>query len=155
MNFLISGHRKHKLLSYDTDWIKDTVHSVLYTYKNTLSFVKGFSGMASGVDLWFCEACFELEIPYVACIPFEEQEETMDEVDAFYRRIHIQNACEVRKVKNSWMVEKCDCGIIVWDGNKGGTHNVFQQMIELKKPIHWINPHWKTLNTLTCANLKL
>lgn len=38
------------------------------------------------------------------------------------------------------MVEIIDYGIIVWDGNKGGTHNVFQQMIENKKGFVWINP---------------
>lgn len=38
------------------------------------------------------------------------------------------------------MVEKADTGLVVWDGNKGGTHNVFQQLVEKKKPFVWINP---------------
>lgn len=52
----------------------------------------------------------------------------------------VSTAASVRKVKNSWMVETSDMGIIVWDGNKGGTHNVLQQMVERKKPFFWINP---------------
>jgi hypothetical protein len=43
------------------------------------------------------------------------------------------------------MVEKCNYGIIVFDGNKGGTHNVFQQMVEKHKPFTWINPVWETM----------
>lgn len=100
----------------------------------------GYSGMASGVDLWFCNTCFQMGIPYVACIPFEEQADTMGEEERDYRQRLINGAVSVRAVKNSWMVEASDMGIIVWDGNKGGTHNVLQQMVERKKPFFWLNP---------------
>lgn len=96
--------------------------------------------MASGVDLWFCEACLALDIPYIACIPFDEQGETMEESEALLRSELIRQAGQVRKVKNSWMVEEAEMGIVVWDGNKGGTHNVVQQLIEKQKPFIWINP---------------
>jgi uncharacterized protein with von Willebrand factor type A (vWA) domain len=38
------------------------------------------------------------------------------------------------------LVEHCDIGIVIWDGNKGGTHNVLQQLVEKSKSFYWINP---------------
>ena len=73
MKVMISGHRKQKLLNYDCDWIRGEIKDKLLELKAENGFVKGYSGMASGIDLWFCEICKELDIPYVACIPFEEQ----------------------------------------------------------------------------------
>jgi uncharacterized phage-like protein YoqJ len=52
----------------------------------------------------------------------------------------LAGAVEIKKVKNSWMVEHCDTAIVVWDGNKGGTANVVQQLVEGKKNFYWINP---------------
>jgi len=102
--------------------------------------INKFTGMASGVDLWFCQSCHRLEIPYIACPPFEEQTLTIPASEIQLREWCFNNSAETWKIRNSAMVEKCDGGIIVWDGNKGGTHNVVQQMIEKKKPFTWINP---------------
>ncbi len=139
MKTLITGHRLHKLLSYDTDWIKLAIYEAFIT-----TFLKdttyGLSGMASGVDLWFCEELLNMHIPYAACIPFEGQEETMDDDSAILRANLITNAAEVLSIRNSAMVEKADAALVVFDGNKGGTHNVFQQLIEWNKPFVWINP---------------
>lgn len=140
MNLLITGHRKHKLENYDCEWIKDAITMVLMEAQTEYGFIRGYVGMASGVDLWFCESCRYLNIPYVACIPFEEQDKTMSKDDAEKRNELIKQSVEIKNVKNSWMVEQAQQGIVVWDGNKGGTHNVLQQLIENKKSFWWINP---------------
>ena len=138
MKCLITGHRLFKLQSYPLIWIKDTITDVIVENRHLISY--GYSGMASGVDLWFCNSCHGLGIPYAACIPFDEQADTMDETERVYRQSCINGAAQVIKMKNSLMVEKADMGIVVWDGNKGGTHNVVQQLIERNKPFIWINP---------------
>lgn len=145
MNVMVSGHRKEKLLSYDCEWIKEAIRNILFDLKSEKGYVKGYSGMASGVDLWFCEICKEWDIPYVACIPFEEQSDYMEDDDIILRDELIKTACERKDVRNSYMVEKCDTAIIVWDGNKGGTHNCLQQLVEAKKDFWWINPVKKTV----------
>jgi hypothetical protein len=96
--------------------------------------------MASGVDLWFCECCLTKGIPYLAYIPFEGQELLMSPEDAALRDTLINKSSKIKKIRNSAMVEDCEVAIVVWDGNKGGTHNCFQQLIEVKKDIWWINP---------------
>lgn len=140
MKVLITGHRIQKLTAYNCVKLYDMLHTVLRELKEKHGYIRGYAGMASGVDIWFCACCNSLAIPFVSCIPFDGQEDTMSEVDAELRKMLIEDAVEVRKVKNSWMVEECEMGIVIWDGNKGGTHNVVQQLIEKKKPFIWINP---------------
>ena len=140
MRLIVTGHREHKLIenNYDLDWIKDSIEQILIDlieYKPLC-----YSGMASGVDLYFCSFCKDLDIPYIACIPFEEQADSMSGLLRCVREELISGAKEIKYVKNSWMVGNCDTAIVVFDGNKGGTANVFQQLIEKKINFYWINP---------------
>ena len=136
MKALISGHRLFKLRSYSIEWIKDAIELSLFDLPISI----GLSGMASGVDLWFCQICLLHKIPYFACIPFAEQQDLVEEDEKELRLSLIQSASRKYEIRNSQMIEMVDCGIIVFDGNKGGTHNVLQQMVEKKKPFVWINP---------------
>lgn len=139
MKLLISGHRKSKLTNYSESAIVGCIFDCVANEVEN-NYVIGLSGMADGVDLWFCEILQSFKINYYACIPFEEQNEYMSECDAYLRDNLIKAAMKVYKIRNSEMINMADKGIIVWDGNKGGTHNVLQQMIENKKPFYWINP---------------
>lgn len=153
MKVLITGHRLEKLYNYDVAWIDRKLWEVMTDLQERHGFARGYSGMASGVDLWFAQWCVAKKIPFVACIPFEGQELQMNEPNRNLRKLLIESAAEVRNVKNSWMVEQCDMGIVVWDGNKGGTHNVVQQLVERKKGFWWMNPVSKVVYdcTQTCA----
>ena len=136
MKTLISGHRRFKLESYDIDWIKESIEETILDIPISI----GLSGMASGVDLWFCEICLRNNIPYFACIPFDEQQNLVEDYEKELRLNLIDKSSKILKIRNSQMIEKSDFGIIIFDGNKGGTHNVFQQMIENEKPFIWLNP---------------
>jgi len=144
MKTLITGHRLFKLENYDIDWIQWAIFDALEnTFLQNTAY--GLSGMASGVDLWFCDELATRHIPYAACIPFDGQEDTMDEMSKNDRARLINQASNVYKMRNSEMVERADAGLVVFDGNKGGTHNVFQQLIENDKPFVWINPVGKKI----------
>ena len=138
MKKLITGHRLFKLVNYDIEWIKFALEEALSDPEIPTSF--GYSGMASGVDLWFCQICLALGIPYEACVPFEDQQFEMEEDERQIRSELIRKANKLSYVRNRYMVEKAQGGIVVWDGNKGGTHNVVQQMVEARMPFWWINP---------------
>ena len=140
MRVIITGHREEKISNYFTPWIYNTLNNLIYTLHIDNGITLAYSGMASGVDLEFCKSCFMYHIPYIACVPFDEQEDYMTEEAKTERRVLLGAAKEIKKVKNSWMVEHAAAAIVVWDGNKGGTHNVLQQLIEKKIPFHWINP---------------
>lgn len=142
MKLMVTGHRKKKLEDngYDIFWIEDSISQILDEIQTLKLPLICYSGMADGIDLLFCGACNFLDIPYIACVPFDEQDEYMNDSDKWVRKMHLESAKEIKTVKNSWMVENCDTAIVVFDGNKGGTANVFQQLVEKKKNFYWINP---------------
>jgi len=140
MRIIITGHRTEKLSGYDLPWIQSAIDTALVEIKHKNNDLLAYAGMASGVDLHFCNSCILLGIPYIACVPFEGQENTMSPYDGDIRARLLKSAKEIKQVKNSWMVEHADVGIVVFDGNKGGTHNVFQQLVEKRINFYWINP---------------
>lgn len=140
MRIVITGHRTEKLAAYDIGWIQSAIDDALVELKANNAPLLAYCGMASGVDLYFCRSCILLGIPYIACVPFEGQENTMSVRDAEIREQLLKSAKEIKQVKNSWMVEHTDMGIIVWAGLKGGTHNVVEQFVSARKNFYWINP---------------
>lgn len=139
MKTLVTGHRLFKLECYDIDWIKWAIEeALLSTFLSSTTY--GLSGMASGVDLWFCQTCTELKIPFAACIPFEGQENCMEAAEKIARQKLLTLSAAVHYIKNSAMLARSDVGLVIWDGNKGGTHNVVQQLVENKMPFVWVNP---------------
>lgn len=139
MRLIVTGHRNEKLQTYDQNWIRLEL-TVLVRKLMNQGVNLAYSGMASGVDLWFCRACQVHNLPFIACVPFEEQSDYMSDEDKKWREICLKSAVQVMNVKNSWMVEHADIAIVVWDANKGGTHNVLQQLVENQKPFYWLNP---------------
>lgn len=137
MKTLISGHRKHKLEKYDVNWIEEAIETIVTLNPDII----GLSGMADGIDLLYCQILLRNNRGYFCYIPFAEQDEYMTEIDKLRRKGLIEQSWKVYEAKNSRMVDDCNSGIIVWDGNKGGTHNVFQQMLENKKPFYWLEPN--------------
>ena len=104
MKKLITGHRLFKLVNYDIEWIKFALEEALSDPEIPTSF--GYSGMASGVDLWFCQICLALGIPYEACVPFEDQQFEMEEDERQIRSELIRKANKLSYVRNRYMVEK-------------------------------------------------
>ena len=145
MRLIITGHREEKLQTYDVNWINNSINKWINILHVERGISIAYSGMASGVELWFCEACLMDQIPYIACVPFEEQDHYMNEETKTLRSNVLRLAKEIISVRNSWMVEHCDYAMVVWDGNKGGTHNVVQQLIEKNIPFLWINPVGKKI----------
>lgn len=143
MKVLVTGHRLFKLAAYDRAWIRSAIEETLPAEPGAVTY--GYAEMASGVDLWFCAACLALGIPYAACVPFEAQRDEMGPDERADRDALLTSAAEVLHVRNRVMVERCDAGIVVWDANKGGTHNVVQQLVEAGKGFWWLNPVARTV----------
>ena len=139
MRLIVTGHRLKKLSNYDLGWIQFSIDDLVSNLQSE-GVTLAYSGMADGVDLWFCQACLWNKLSYIACIPFEEQSDYMLKEDRELRTSLLSTAAAKMNVRNSWMVEHADIAIVCWDGNKGGTHNVVQQLVENNKPFYWINP---------------
>jgi uncharacterized phage-like protein YoqJ len=99
--------------------------------------------MALGWDQAFAQACVDLEIPFVAAVPFHGQEKRWPrESQKYYNDLLVQSkrihyitefddkgevpfwkVAKALQDRNAWMVMKATRLIALWDGSKGGTEN--------------------------------
>ena len=148
-----SGHRPVKLGGWRIpnptyNHVCDKLRELLLQLKPT----KAISGMALGFDSWAAEICIELEIPFLAAVPFAGQESRWpEEAQENYRQLLSQAAeivtvstggytADKMQVRNCWMVDHCEAMIIAFDGSPGGTYNCVKYAQECGRIIHLINP---------------
>jgi uncharacterized phage-like protein YoqJ len=98
-------------------------------------------GMALGMDTAAAEACLELDIPYVATVPFTGQEKLWpEESQRIYHellskayRVEVLSSGEQYSAKllldrNSYMIDRADHVLALWDGkHKGGTADAIRK----------------------------
>lgn len=117
---------------------------------------KVISGMALGWDYALAASAFELDIPFIAAVPFEGQERMWpSESQANYRTllkaaeqvVYVSSADYApwkMQVRNQWMVDNCDSVLALWDGSSGGTGNCVAYANKVGRPV--INL-WEDFNT--------
>jgi uncharacterized phage-like protein YoqJ len=148
-----TGHRPDQLGGYNlpnSTYIK--VCKEIDKLLKKLKPEKIITGMALGVDQWAAMVAHKLGVPFLAAIPFENQESKWpEESQKTFRLLRKLAAEEVivspgkysavkMQIRNQWMVDNCDELIAVWDGSDGGTANCVKYAISVKKTIHHINP---------------
>jgi len=113
---------------------------------------KAISGMALGIDTWSAEICNELNIPWVAAIPFKGQEYIwpQESQSKYYQLLSLaaeivivsEGGYEPWKMqkRNEWMVDNADAVIGVWNGSPGGTANCMRYAHQQNKMIYRISP---------------
>lgn len=97
------------------------------------------TGMALGWDTVVAEACLNLGIPFVACIPCDDQDVIWMQADKIRYRHLLKLAAGVVNVspgpyetwkmftRNEYLVDHCDVLLTLWDGNyTGGTGRCVQ-----------------------------
>ncbi len=97
--------------------------------------IKIITGMALGIDTFAAEIAIDLQIPFIAAVPFVGQEFAWPLKQADHYRALLKKAQEVKIVtegrysgwkmqkRNEWMVDNSDKLIVVWDGKSVGTRN--------------------------------
>jgi uncharacterized phage-like protein YoqJ len=150
----VTGHRPPKCGNYEgTDplalWIKMELRNVL----RELQPLYLITGMALGVDQWTAEACVELNIPFIAAVPFPGQAKAWPpESQEKYQRL-IKQAREIvivndgiyenwkMQARNEWIVDHINVLIAVFDGSPGGTANTVNYADRIKREKRRINPN--------------
>jgi len=148
-----TGHRPDKLGGYKLP--NPTYIKVCQQIESTLLEVKPekvISGMALGVDQWAAFIAYKLKIPFVAAIPFINQEcKWPKESQTIYQKLLRLAAEQIivsegayspakMQVRNCWMVNQCNKLIAIWDGSEGGTGNCVSYAKSVKKEIIFIDP---------------
>lgn len=154
---MITGHRPSKLGGYQANptqtWVKNKLRQTLGEAKAKWPDVEIISGMALGVDQWWCEAALELGLPYHAYIPFEGQESRWPQSSRNHWQYLVNNAASQTIVcpggyapwkmqrRNEAMVDTATHHVAVWNGDtRGGTYNCVRYITSKDLPLYVINP---------------
>jgi uncharacterized phage-like protein YoqJ len=153
MILTVTGHRPNKIGGYNPNSpLRVKVRSKIYDFLAEHKPELAISGMALGVDQEFATICDQLNIPFIAAIPFAGQEKRWPADSQTYYQELLALAQEVVVVtdgnyaaykmqkRNRWMVDKATDILAVWDGTTGGTANCVAYAEAVNKPIHRINP---------------
>lgn len=148
-----TGHRPNKLGGYRTpNDIFNYITSELKKILSNLKPEKAISGMALGWDQWAVQVCVDLQIPFIAAVPFIGQEKIWPQTskDIYYdllkKAIEQVIVCEGEyaawkmQKRNEWMVDRSDVVIACFDGTNGGTANCIRYAKEKNKELIIINP---------------
>jgi len=158
MNFTlgVTGHRPNGLPGgYDEThpfytWLRNEIRNKISQLKPS----EIITGMALGVDQIVAEIAIELNIPFVAAVPFEGQESkwpqsSKEKYDQLLRKaeevvIVSEDGYAAWKMqkRNEWIVDNSDAILGIWSGLKGGTGNCLEYAEKKNKTIHRINPNY-------------
>ena len=153
----VTGHRPDKLFGYNLNHpnyiqMKNEFKKILVNEKCK----EGYSGMALGVDQIFAIAILELKaegfpIKLKCIIPCINQERMwVESSKKLYKQIlslsdeiiYVTNTEYTKscmQLRNQYMVDNADGGIVVYDGTKGGTCHCFNYIKKQKKPYYLIS----------------
>lgn len=156
-----TGHRPTKLAKQGVAAYSPTQTKLLtrlcveYLKANPVS--KVISGMALGFDQALAMAAIELDIPFVAALPFRGQESKWPSPSQYTYRALVEKAQQVVYVspggytasklqqRNIWMVDHSDYVVALWDSQPhGGTYHCIKYAREKNKPTvnlfqDWLN----------------
>ena len=152
----VTGHRPDKLFGYNLNHpnyiqMKNEFKKILVNEKCK----EGYSGMALGVDQIFAIAILELKdegfpIKLKCIIPCINQERMwVESSKKLYKQIlslsdeiiYVTNTEYTKscmQLRNQYMVDNADGGIVVYDGTNGCTCNCFNYIKKQKKPYYLI-----------------
>jgi uncharacterized phage-like protein YoqJ len=148
-----TGHRPNKLGGYQ---IPNPIYTYIIQELNNILLKlkpeKAISGMALGWDQWAAQTCIDLQIPFIAAIPFVGQEKIWPQTSKDIYNALLQKAVEQVIVceggyaawkmqkRNEWMVDRSNIVIACFDGTNGGTANCIRYAKEKNKELIIINP---------------
>lgn len=145
-----SGHRPDKLPNKETGYIlpNPTYVSVCKQTEKILKALqpeKCISGMALGYDQYAAYVCIKLGIPFIAAVPFKDQDKIWPEKSKRIYNSILEKAESIvivsegnyhpskLQIRNEWLVDQCDKLLACFDGSSGGTANCLKYAKSVKK----------------------
>lgn len=151
----ITGHRLGKYLGGYTfpNKVTDKVTKLLRRTFNELSEsilepnLTIITGMAIGTDMIAAQLAVDMELPFIAAVPFIGQEKVWPEEHQKQYKSLLKKAKEVKIVseggfagwklqkRNEWIVDNCDVLVAVWHHTQpaSGTYNCLKYARSIKK----------------------
>lgn len=156
MKVMVTGHRPEKIGGYDpNNPIRVALRAAMRSRLLAHAPEVAITGMALGIDQDFAQVCLEVNIPYIAAVPFPEQPSKWPPASQEHYRWLLRQASKVvyvslpgysrekMLIRNEWMVDHVgEDGIViaVWDGSPGGTGSCVTYANRRKRKIDRIDP---------------
>jgi uncharacterized phage-like protein YoqJ len=150
----VTGHRPDKLGGYSVE-VSARLVELAINRIDLLSPEKVLTGMALGWDHAVAVACIVLGIPFMACVPCDNQEKMWPQKSKNLHKNLLRCASETVVVnpgayqswkmqsRNVYMVDRCDKLLALWNGTSGGTANCVRYAESICKPIVNCWEQWK------------
>lgn len=134
----VTGHRPKKVGGYSKEAHQRLINLAKFaidTYTNASLVI---TGMALGWDQAVAQAAIEMEIPFLAAVPFSGQELKWPEASQLRYNELLEQADEVvivckggyapykMQIRNQFMINRADLVLALWDGSEGGTCNAIR-----------------------------
>lgn len=149
----ISGHRPAKIGGFSIpnpiySYIKNEAKRILSDLNPSVVI----SGAALGFDQLIMELCIDLNIDFIAAVPFKGQEAwwPIESREKYFHLLSHAKQVEVvchggfaawkMQVRNQWIVDNSDRMLTCFDGSNGGTKNTVEYSISKNKELIYINP---------------
>lgn len=140
----VTGHRK---LLHSSEYVKEKFLTVL----DSSPVTQIITGVALGFDQIVAECSIEKNIPFIAAVPFNGQENYWPKNQQEHYYGLLQAASEVIivspgsfelykfQVRNEWVVDRCDLLIAYWNGSlKGGTANCLRYAKKIGRKVMFV-----------------
>lgn len=151
----VTGHRIDKLGYNPPNPIYNYVCQETEKIFKELKPDKIITGMAIGFDSYVAFIAHKLNIPFLAAVPFKNQEiKWPDKTQKTYHKL-LALAAEVvivssgeysvykMQIRNQYIVDNSDIMLACFDGSPGGTQNCINYTKFKNKEIIYINPKHK------------
>lgn len=183
MTYGFTGHRPPRLGGYGKEARQKLYNFAHHILRQNLKLCdpsvgyigdEAIVGMAQGWDMAAAQACYVLEVPYIAAVPFPGQEEVWPdpEVRSLYQTLlenaqrvvythntHVRSTrmgevAKILQLRNQWIVDRSDKIIALYDtipGDhihhiRGGTYNCIKYAERQKKEVINVWSDWEKFN---------
>lgn len=154
-----TGHRPDKLGGYDYETF-DRVTTLARDWLREVQPSQVISGMALGWDQALAQASADLDIPFIAAVPFKGFASRWPKSSQYQMTALLCAAAEIHVVseiacvaalheRNEWMVDRADKMVALWDGSFGGTFNCLRYAEKVKRPVENLWPRWELRSLLS------
>lgn len=142
-----TGHRPDKLGGYTSE-VAYKLHRLALDELKAHWPDLVITGMALGWDTAVAEAALDLQIPFIAAVPFRGQQSawpfaSQDRYNHLLKKAHeIVVVCEggyaawKMQRRNEYMVDRATEILALWNGTPGGTGNCIDYANRCRKPVH-------------------
>lgn len=151
-----TGHRPQYVGGADS-YISRAMRSLIREYMEANRPDSAIVGMATGWDTAAAQVCCDLEVPFVAAVPFEGYEKRMNTRDRamYYRLLELAQsvhyvcnpgyATSKMQIRNKWIVVHSTRICALYSGAPSGTGNCVRFAQSSGKPVDNLWDKWTSL----------